>query len=308
MHGVVCGSGETCAAAAIPGGESVGMHRGQLETLPRPQRLQGAAELRRGAAGGNLAESAAKRTHAVQDMFQEKFGAMKWKQCVMVIAGAVALASCTGKNGKYLYVDGRYDVMHTRKTCSELKGFVVKGRHIPANVLYADLSYFYPAGNITYCKECFDDAQYEHAEAIFERNRPIYEKVKGLYEAMEEDGIVYEGFFDTYGYRFFLSGEEGYKIRKEVYGKLKAVDAISSPTYEEFLRRLGFPKSPAELAAEAKRKAEQEALRLEREAEKEALRLEQEAKKREEREELDKWLTEARKAREKMEKAERHGN
>lgn len=235
-------------------------------------------------------------------MFQEKFGAMRWKSCIAVIAGAVALASCTEKNGKYLYVDGLYDVMHTRKTCSELKGFVVKGRHIPANVLYADLSYFYPAGNITYCKECFDDAQYEHAEAIFERNRPIYEKVKGLYEAMRADGIDFgeysdEDFFDTYGYRFFLSGEEGYQIRRIVYDNLRAIDAISSPTYEEFLRRLGFPKSPAELAAEAKRRAEQEALRLE-----------QEAKKREEREELDKCLTEARKAREKIEKAARHGN
>ena len=49
---------------------------------------------------------------------------MRWKSCVMVIAGAVALASCTGKNGsertdtaardagyigKYLYMyDGRF--------------------------------------------------------------------------------------------------------------------------------------------------------------------------------------------------------
>lgn len=233
---------------------------------------------------------------------------MRWKLCVAVIAGAVALASCTNKNGKYLYVDGRYDVMHTRKTCSELKGFVVKGRHIPANVLYADLSYFYPAGNITYCKECFDDAQYEHVEAIFERNRPIYEKVKGLYEAMQEAGDVDEDFFNSSGYRFFLSGEAGYEIRRKVYDCLKAGGYDECNTYEEFLRRLGFPKSPAELAAEAKRRAEQEALRLEREAEKEALRLEQEAKKREEREELDKCLTEARKAREKIEKAARHGN
>lgn len=192
-------------------------------------------------------------------MFQKKGGAMKWKSCVMVIAGAIALSSCTDKNGKYLYVDC-YGIMHTRKTCSELKGFVVKGRHIPASVMYADLSYFYPAGNIDYCKECFDDAQYEHTEAIFERNRPIYEKVKGLYEAMRADGIDFgeysdEDFFDTYGYRFFLSGEEGYQIRRIVYDNLRAIDAISSPTYEEFLRRLGFPLPNQEASAEDALKA-----------------------------------------------------
>ena len=268
MHGVVCGSGETCAAAEIPGGESVGMHRGQLETLPRPQRLQGAAELRRGAAGGNLAESAAKRTHAVQDMFQEKFEAMKGVLCVIVIVGAVALSSCTNKNsneradtaardagyiGKYLYVDD-CSIMHTRKWCNNLLGDIPADGdaphcRVPKSIAFADTSFFYPAGNIAYCKECFDDAQYEHAETIFERNRPSYEQVMVLYEATCADGLDYgyigNEFFRTDGYKFFLSGEAGYKIRRHIYDALLCGGYLDSETYEEFLRRLGFLKPKA---------------------------------------------------------------
>lgn len=249
-------------------------------------------------------------------MFQEKFGAMRWKSCITVIAGAVALASCTNKNGsertdtaardagyigKYLYVDD-CSIMHTRRMCINLLGDIQTDGdaphcRVPKSIAFADTATFYPAGNIAYCKNCFDDAQYEHAEAIFERNRSSYEQVMVLYEATCADGLDYgyidNEFFKTDGYKFFLSGEAGYKIRRHIYDTLLCGGYLDSETYEEFLRRLDFPKSSSELAAEA---------------EKEALRLEREAKKREEREELDKWLTEDRKAREKIEKAARHGN
>lgn len=194
-------------------------------------------------------------------MFQEKFGAMKWKQCVMVIAGAVALASCTGKNGnertdtaardagyigKYLYVDD-CSIMHTRRMCINLLGDIPADGdaphcRVPKSIAFADTATFYPAGSIAYCKNCFDDAQYEHAEAIFRRNKPKIRKVRLLYEILREAGNVgYD--FDTDGYKFFLSGETGHQIRRKVYDDLKEGGCPADYTYEEFLRDVGIAKA-----------------------------------------------------------------
>lgn len=65
------------------------------------------------------------------------------------------------------------------------------------------------------------------------------DKIDQLYDALKADGAVEKS---RENFRSFMlaKGKQGYQNRKQLYEALKADGAVSSPTYEEFGKRLGL--------------------------------------------------------------------
>lgn len=65
------------------------------------------------------------------------------------------------------------------------------------------------------------------------------DKIDELYDALKADGLV-EKSRENFRNYMLAPGQQGYSNRKALYEALKADEIVSSPTYEEFGRRLGL--------------------------------------------------------------------
>lgn len=66
-----------------------------------------------------------------------------------------------------------------------------------------------------------------------------YDKIDQLYDALKKDGAVSKS-RENFRSKMLAPGKEGYQNRLQLYKALKADGAIDSPTYEEFVKRLGL--------------------------------------------------------------------
>lgn len=66
-----------------------------------------------------------------------------------------------------------------------------------------------------------------------------YDKIDQLYDALKKDGAVSKS-RENFRSKMLAPGKEGYQNRLQLYNALKADEAIDSPTYEEFAKRLGL--------------------------------------------------------------------
>ena len=66
-----------------------------------------------------------------------------------------------------------------------------------------------------------------------------YDKIDQLYDALKKDGAVKKTRENFRG-KMLAPGKEGYQNRLQLFNALKADEAVESPTYEEFAKRLGL--------------------------------------------------------------------
>ena len=66
-----------------------------------------------------------------------------------------------------------------------------------------------------------------------------YDKIDQLYDALKKDGAVKKTRENFRG-KMLAPGKEGYQNRLQLFNALKADEAVESPTYEEFTKRLGL--------------------------------------------------------------------
>lgn len=134
--------------------------------------------------------------------------------------------------GKYLYL-ANSGVIHSSKSCYKIilekdeNGHNVVGYQFIDTMTVHDL-------NCLYCPECFNDAKYDHFKRIQQRNSNINK----LYESLDAGGADVGESFEEFAHKFYTKGSDGSLGSKKIYDFLKEEEAISSPDYETFMRKL----------------------------------------------------------------------
>lgn len=106
--------------------------------------------------------------------------------CILVMSCTVGKKDKTDKYviGKYLYLSDN-SVLHTNKDCIELITARDDNGHRVSGMQFIDTLSFLPNDEFSYCKRCFDDECYQHAQEIMERNLEYLQRE-------ESDSIDYD--------------------------------------------------------------------------------------------------------------------